>query len=456
LGAARRIEEELDCRREQHQADLWIHGGPELMDHSTSHALEQRVGVKPGRTALTLLLAMLATTTILSQFFRASTSVIGPELIRDLSLAPEVLGFANGSFFLAVFLAQIPVGLAFDRFGPRFTVGALSVLMVLGATLHALSLSGADLVLARFVVGLGCAGSFMGAVVLVSRWYEKASWSMALSWVFALSQIGLLLAGLPLAAASQIIGWRAAFLVMALIAGTLGLLFVLFVRDEPPASATKKRPGAPKVAAFAGLKQVFATPGLMRVLGLFVVAYASVATVIVLWAGPYLNDVHGLGPVRRGQVLLAMASIQTLGGLALGPLDRLFNTRKWVVVAAASSTLSALIALAAAPDMHLPVALAVLLLMSGSSAYGMVLLAHIRSHFPDHLAGRGTTTANMAQLAGAVLLPAITGFMPKLFPGDDSGYSVTAYRWIFATLAACLALGLVVYLTARDTKPHQT
>ena len=92
--------------------------------------------VKPSRvvwTAAAVLLAMLAATTILSQFFRASTSVIGPELIRDLSLSPEALGFASGSFFLALLLPQVMVGVLFDRIGPRITVSLLSVLMVAGA-----------------------------------------------------------------------------------------------------------------------------------------------------------------------------------------------------------------------------------------------------------------------------------------------------------------------------------
>ena len=88
---------------------------------------------------------MLAATTILSQFFRASTSVIAPELIQDLSLSPEALGFASGSFFLALLLPQIFVGVLFDRIGPRITVSALSVLMVAGALLHAVAESGAGL-----------------------------------------------------------------------------------------------------------------------------------------------------------------------------------------------------------------------------------------------------------------------------------------------------------------------
>ena len=52
-----------------------------------------------------------------------------------------------------------------------------------------------------------------------------------------------------------------------------------------------------------------------------------------------------------------------------------------------------------------------------------------------------------------LLLPIITGFIPRLFPHAGEGYSLLAYRWIFATLAIALALGLAIYLTAKDSKP---
>ncbi len=402
-------------------------------------------------TAAAVLLAMLAATTILSQFFRASTSVIGPELIRDLSLSPEALGFANGAFFIALLLPQVLVGVLFDRIGPRLTVSILSVLMVAGAFMHAAAESGAGLAAARFIVGLGCAGSFMSAVVLISRWYPRASWSMALSWVFALSQAGFFLAGLPLAAVSEWIGWRVAFCGMGIAAAIAGVLFFSLVRDHPPGHMPQK---AEPIGALKGLRQVLATPGLLRVLALFTVAYAAFASVMLLWAGPYLNDVHGLDALDRGRVLFGMALFQTVAGLAVGPLDRVFNSRKWVAVANATVALAALVGLAAVPGISTTSAIALLFLLSAASAYGSVLLTHIRSHFPDHLAGRGATTGNMAQLIGAALLPIITGFIPALFPYAGPGYAPIAYRWIFATLAIALAVGLAIYLTAKDSKPN--
>jgi MFS family permease len=402
--------------------------------------------------AAAVLLAMLAATTILSQFFRASTSVIGPELIRDLSLSAEALGFASGSFFLALLLPQIFVGVLFDRVGPRITVSALSAFMVAGALLHAFAETGAGLAVARFVVGLGCAGSFMSAVVLVSRWYPRHSWSTALSWVFALSQIGFFLAGLPLAVASELIGWRAVFVGMAAVAALVGVLFYLLVRDRPPGPSEEPKPEA--LGPIEGVRRVLATPGLLRVLALFLVAYAAFAAVMLVWAGPYLHDVHGLDALERGQVLFGMAVVQTLAGLVIGPLDRFFNTRKWVAVGNAAVALATLAALALVPGISTTWAILLLLLLSSVSAYGSVMLAHIRSHFPDHLAGRGATTGNMAQLVGAALLAIVTGFIPALFAHAGPGYSPLAYRWIFATLAIALGMGLAVYLTAADSKPR--
>ena len=48
-----------------------------------------------------------------------------------------------------------------------------------------------------------------------------------LSWLFALSQVGLLLAGLPLAVAAETVGWRVTFVGMAATAARSACLFFL-------------------------------------------------------------------------------------------------------------------------------------------------------------------------------------------------------------------------------------
>jgi MFS family permease len=400
------------------------------------------------------LIAMLSATTSLSQFFRASTTVIAPELIRDLALSPQMLGFAGACFFLALGAAQIPVGILFDRIGARRTVAALALLAVGGALMHAHVESGLGLALARYVLGLGHGGSFMATVFLISRWYPRERWSTALSWVFAASMLGIAAAGTPLAFASETLGWRAAFVAIAAVQAAIGLLFLLLVRDDPPGCAPEMRKPETLAGALGGYLTIVRLPGLMRVMALQFFAYAVLATMMGLWAGPYLHDVHGLDPVTRGNVLIAMALAQTTGVLATGPLDRVFNTRKWVAAAGATLTVVTLLALAATPRPPAMIAIGLLVGLCAVSAYGIVVVSHGRTFYPEPLAGRGATTFNLAQVLGCAAMPIMTGFIPAFFPVSASGYDPVAYQWIFAAIAAALAAGLAVYLFSADARPR--
>ena len=118
-----------------------------------------------------MLVVLLSAVTGLSQFYRVSNSVIGPEVATELGLNAREVGFAGGAFFLALFVAQIPVGMAFDRWGARATLSAISGLAVLGALLIARAADANELIAARFLVGIGCSASFMSAVFLCARWF---------------------------------------------------------------------------------------------------------------------------------------------------------------------------------------------------------------------------------------------------------------------------------------------
>jgi MFS family permease len=405
------------------------------------------------RAALPLL-AMLVAATAMSQFWRAALGVIAPELTRDLDLSPQMLGNANAAFFVALAVLQIPLGLLFDRWGARRSVAVLCAAAVAGALLHAASTSGTQTVTAHFLVGIGNAASFMATVYLCSRWFAGERLSTALSWVFALSQIGIFLAATPLAAASTLFGWRAAFAVMAVASGAVGLLFWLLVRDDPPDRPVPPRRKETGAEVLRGLLEVWRTPGLFGVLAMHAFAYASMATVIGLWAAPYLADVHGLDPVARGNVVLAMGAAQLLGILVVGPLDRIFNTRKWVVVCGAVGTIAILAALALARGLPLWAAIALLVALCAVTTYGVVIVAHGRSLFPDHLAGRGVTTVNLAQVFGTTALPILTGWVIGHVADGQVPAPELAYRLAFGAIALCLAAGLAVYLFARDSPPR--
>jgi predicted MFS family arabinose efflux permease len=391
------------------------------------------------------LLALLIAVTCLSQFFRASNSVIAPELARDLHLDPREIGLAGSAFFFALFAVQLPVGLWFDRFGARRTVSAVSLLAVIGAIWIARAADAGDLIAGRVVVGIGCAASFMSVVFLCARWFPPSRLSTVLSWVFAGSNIGTLAAATPLAWVAGAVGWRNGFLGLAAITLAIAVLFYAVVRDRPPGD---KLPATHKESlrdVFRGLWEVWRTPGLLPLLSMHFFAYATMMTILGVWGGPYLFDVHKLDAVQRGNVLLAMGVAQTIGILAYGPMDRVLRSRKKVVLSGAAISGAILIAMALVPAPSLPLAVAFLIAICFFCAFGTVIVAQGRTLFPDRLGGRAVTTVNMAQCLGLTVLPAVTGYVVQGFGAGD-----TAYRLVFGLLAAGLALGSIAYLRSRD------
>ena len=98
-------------------------------------------------------------------------------------------------------------------------------------------------------------------------------------------------------------------------------------------------------------------------------------------------------------------------------------------------------------------AVALLVALTFFAAYGIIIVAQGRSLFPAHLAGRGVTTVNMAQVLGCMVLPAASGYVVAAFTAQGAQPPEIAFRVVFGLLAACNLIGLAVYLRSRDSRP---
>ena len=97
----------------------------------------------------------------ISLFYRGMISVIAPELSTDLALDESSLGLLSSTFFISFAIAQVPSGLALDRWGGRLTIGLFMWFAVLGTAVfwmadgYALALVGQVLPLAALVICWG-------------------------------------------------------------------------------------------------------------------------------------------------------------------------------------------------------------------------------------------------------------------------------------------------------------
>jgi MFS family permease len=364
------------------------------------------------------------------------------------------MGMLTGAFFFAFALAQMPVGVLLDRYGPRLTNIALLAVAAAGAVVFAASTSVAGLVAGRVLLGVGSAGVLMGSIMIFSRWFPPDRLATVIGVMVAIGAGGIILGTWPLALAVAAVGWRASFVGAGVVTALLILLLVFGVRDRPPGGPAAEGATESLLDVLRGLPRVWRLPPIRYFFAIQMCTLSSILTVLGLWGGPYLADVHGLDAIGRGQVLLAMSVASIAGNLSYGPLDRILDTRKWLVMGGALVTIAVLatLALVEGPPLWLATLLFMALALFG--AITIVLQTHSRGLMPDGMAGRGLTILNMSTMLGVALGQTVSGFIVGSFTPVDGVYPETAYRLVFAYLAIALALGLGTYLWGvADVRP---
>jgi len=404
------------------------------------------------RARVMALVGVLGAAYMLSQFLRSSNAVIAPNLMAELGLGPEAIGLLGGAFFLAFALAQIPVGLMIDGWGPRLTIFALFGFAIAGSVLFFAGHDVRVLIVARGLMGLGCAPILMGSFIVYARWFAPERFATMAGLVMAVGYSGAILSTGPLGWTAQAVGWRIIFAGVAVLSAIVAAGVLIIVRDAPPGHPFHSRHREAPSQALRGLGAVLHNPSFGRILPLQSVGSGAVASILGLWGGPFLSDVFGLDTAERGSILLIMAIASVAGLVAYGPLDRLFNTRKRLVIAGALANLTILtvLALDSAPVLWRTTAL--LAALGFFNGYVVIIYAHARAIFPDRLVGRGLTLGNMGNMGGTALIQALTGLVMGLFTHAAS--PLIGYRAVFGLLALILCSALFVYLGVKDEKPR--
>ena len=406
-----------------------------------------------GRFSVIFLVATCCLSYIISQFLRNSVGVIAPDLARDFGILPSSLGLLSGAFFLAFGCVQLPLGICLDRFGARYTMFLCLGITTLACCLFALANGFEEMLLARLLMGLGCSSLLMGPMLLYSRWFSRERFATISGFHLAVGNLGAIGATAPLAFAAATIGWRGAFWGLAIFSLLMAWLVQAFLKDAPPGH--QPHPKESWGQAIRGLKEVLLHPDVHKILPLSLVGYASFITLLGLWFSPYLADVHGFGLEQRGNALLLISLGHAAGILLWSPVDRWANSRKYPVLCGVGASVVLMCCLAVPSQPPSAVAIGIVFLLGGVSAYIPVLMAHGRSIFADRLTGRAITLFNMGNILGVFLLQGLSGLVLQLFVDDGVPVPEIAYRCIFVLLAGLLILAGGIYACVADRKPGE-
>src|SRR5690606_27540380 len=191
---------------------------------------------------------------------------------------------------------------------------------------------------------------------------------------------------------SATFGWRAAFYVTATITVLLIVMSFFVIRDHPDPQKAKSGAGESLADALRGVGTVIRHPAFPYLFVIIFTAYATFITILGLWGGPFLHDVHRLDSAARGNVMIFMAVGAAAGYFIWGPLDRVFNTRKWLLAAGVGGQVVCLAVIVAIPGLSLLNITILFTLLGILNGCSVMIFAHARSVFPPELVGRSMTT----------------------------------------------------------------
>ncbi len=368
---------------------------------------------------------------LLSYLYRTINAALAPYLVRDFGFDASALGILTSTYLLAFALMQVPLGVLIDRYGVRLVQGSNLLVAALGALVFAVADDLGLLMLGRALIGAGVAVSLMGSFACFILLLPPQRVPTAMGFLMAFGGLGAVLAGTPVEATIQWIGWRNIFLALAAITFLVALL-VLLVLPEP------HRQGRARWSSLlSGLWLVYRTPLFWRIVPLAVFTCGTAFALQGLWAGLWLADVAGLD---QGAVALHLSAIAVgllLGSVACGPLATAaarcgLSLLSLVGVLGAMFITTLTLLAFGASDFALPLWMLVGFLINPMSL-SYVALAQ---SFDSTMAGRVNTGVNVLVIFGSFAIQAVLGWVLDRWERlDDARYPLEAYQVGFGSLA---------------------
>ncbi|MCD5974784.1 MFS transporter [Pseudomonas phytophila] len=293
-----------------------------------------------------LILALIFIVTVINYADRATMSIAGTGVVKDLGLDPMMLGVIFSAFAWAYALGQIPGGWLLDRFGARRVYGCSlvlwSIFTMLQGTVGWMGLMGASAAISlfamRFMLGLVESPAFPANNRIVSCWFPTSERGTA-SALFNSAQYMAVVLFTPLMAwLTHSWGWEHVFLWMGGLGLVLSVVWFAFYREPhsdknlSPRELEYMRDGGALVdleltrttkkpkAKLSEIKQLFTSRTLWSIyLGQYCIT--ALTYFFITWFPIYLIKGRGMTIMEAGWVAALPAICGFSGGVLGGMLS---------------------------------------------------------------------------------------------------------------------------------------
>lgn len=163
---------------------------------------------------------------------QVSMSVITKNLMQDFSLSAAGVGFVTSFYYYSYTAMQIPAGVVFDRYNTKIIVSVSLIACIIGTLFLSLASSSYMIAVGRLLTGFGSAFAFVSVLYMAAQWFPNKHFALLAGLTMVLAAAGSIGGQAPLAFIIKHLGWRHAFIALA-IAGNILLIMVLFFVEDP-------------------------------------------------------------------------------------------------------------------------------------------------------------------------------------------------------------------------------
>ena len=391
----------------------------------------------------------------LAVFHRSSLAVAGIAASERFGISAAQLSTFVMLQLVVYAAMQVPVGLLLDRFGPRriLTIGALVLAAAQAGFAFADSYPLA--VLARVVVGLGDAMTFVCVLRLVTTWFPSRQIPLVTQLTGVLGQLGALVAAAPMTWALTELGWTTTYLVAASAGLPLVVVLLLVVHDEPGARRVLGPPLS-WTSIRLSLADSWRHPGTRLGFWTHFTTQFSATTLGLLWGYPFFVQGQGRSPAEAGALLTLLVLAVMVAGptfawaITRDPWQR--STLVLSIIGAVAAVWTLVLAWPSTAPTWLLILLVVVAGVGGPAS--MIGFDFGRSFNPPDRLGAATGIINQGGFIASLLLVVMIGLvLDWRTPGASTDYSLDAFRWAMSTQYVLWVVGgLQVYRYRRRTR----
>lgn len=417
--------------------------------------------------------AMLFAVTVINYADRATLSLAGPAVSKELGLNPVSLGIVFSAFAWTYMVAQIPGGWLLDRFGSRMVYFASLILWSVFTLLQGtVALFGAALAVPvlfglRALVGAAEAPSFPANSRIVAAWFPAHERGTAAAIFNSAQYFATVLFAPLMGLIITVLGWPWVFYTMGALGIAMGGLWLAVIHDplrHPRLGAAELQhmrdggalvdidrttaTGAASGESRAGWAEVKRLLQNRTFLGVCIGQYAiSVLTYFFLtWFPIYLVQQRGLSILNAGLV----ASLPALCGFFGGVLGGLFSdslyrrgvsltwARKIPIVAGLLMSTSMIACNYVDAPWMIVAVMAVAFLGKGIGALGWAVVSDIA---PRNIIGLSGSIFNTFGNFAGITTPIVIGFLVQGTGSFDGALVFVGANAVVAVLSYLLIVG---------------